>query len=292
MSYYNFTKNELNIFNNEFPEGTRKSAMSVYASIKKLQNKITGYLDFSLDYIFRYKYKNNLYLTLPNFRKIADKLVKKGLLTFIRKGEKLKFYGTLIFDGKIRENKKKDLIKENEDLLEEIEKLKKENKLLKEENSRLKDGVSYEEINKNDCVTNDEGIIESIDSENNIKFENEKNIEHKYDKIPMIEEEIKKLACEIMKAEKIRVGSTVHRQVIESLVRKIRVGEIHKQGAVSYISEVIKDKRIKQQSFSEKFRSIISTNKFKNKLNFHNYEGRSYSKEYMDNLEKKLLGWD
>ncbi|WP_294168222.1 hypothetical protein [uncultured Clostridium sp.] len=294
MSYVvNLNKDEIDKINIEFKRiETRKAAMSVYVFIKNIQNKTTGYLDYSLNYVFKYIYKNDkFFLSLPNFRKICDKLVNCGLLTFIRKGEKPKFYGTSIFKGIKREKgeikrKKKELVEENKDLLDEIERLKRENENLKRENSVLKG----EEINKENNA-HDEDRIENIELKDCIEEHKKKEEDTfiDYDKVPMEEREVMELAKKLLKGEKIKNNTPVYMSVINSLTKKVNTGYIHSQGAINYICTVIREKKINENNINRKLRNKRLCYKYKPKLRFDNFKGRDYD---WDDLEKKLLGWD
>ena len=298
MSYVvNLNKDEIDKINIEFKRiETRKAAMSVYVFIKNIQNKTTGYLDYSLNYVFKYIYKNDkFFLSLPNFRKICDKLVNCGLLTFIRKGEKPKFYGTVIFKGIKREKgevkrKKKELVKENKELSEEIERLKRENENLKRENSVLKG----EKINKENN-NNDDYRIENIELKDCIEEHHKKEevtlIE--YNKVPMEEREVMELAKKLLKGEKIKNDTPIYMSVINSLTNKLNTGDIHSQGAINYIWTVIREKLLNESSINRKVKKKRVDYKHKPKLRFDNFEGRKIpTKDEYKDLEWGLLGWN
>ncbi|WP_294168490.1 hypothetical protein [uncultured Clostridium sp.] len=292
MYYSKFSALEKEIFNNEFKEINRDLAMSIYAFIKNKQDKITGYLKFSLDHFYKdfNRKKNKFATSLSNFKKIANKLVDVGLLTFIRKG-KPKFYGTLIFNGKTRKIIKKNTdFNDNNELLEEVERLKRENEKLKEENYKLKEELKNEEIEKEDesLLKNDE-IIENIELRSCIKTpkNNENKTINEYTKTSMDKKEVIELAKRMLKDEKFRENSFVTLEVIRCLEKKLNKETIHIEGAVNYINEVIKEKKIKQNSFSKNLKKNLFFNKFKT-LKFHNFNGRNYSDEFWDNLDKAV----
>ncbi|UFH65792.1 hypothetical protein KQH81_04445 [Clostridium cadaveris] len=119
MSRVNLTMDQREKFNRYFVDQEQRNiAMSIFSSINYWQDKELGFLRFSLDKLYK-KYKNKFFLTLSNFKKIANKLVDLGFLKVINRG-RLKFYGT-------------NDCKSNIEIREENKKLKEENSILKEE---------------------------------------------------------------------------------------------------------------------------------------------------------------
>ncbi|EGT3601615.1 hypothetical protein FT888_15655 [Clostridium perfringens] len=97
-----------------------KNAGSVLAYIIKYANKETGYLDFSIEKLHS-KYaeskkkivngKKKAQISLTYFKKLADIMADKGILSIKREG-KLKFYGISSLLNEEKENKNNDDTKE------------------------------------------------------------------------------------------------------------------------------------------------------------------------------------
>lgn len=243
----------------------RNVAMSIFASINYWQDKEIGFLRCSLDKLYK-KYQNKFFLSLSNFKKIANKLVDLGFLRTKRCG-RLKFYGTsdCKSDDEIR--------KENEELKERIEKKEKENKALNEELERVKkelEDFKREVRDKLNNVLKTEVAQEKVENEN---FESEV--------IP--QDVVIETAYDIMEEIGIQKGSIPFRQTIESLYIKTDKEPLHKKGALSYIKKVIHNKIHNQSNFKE-----IIKNERKNPTIFMT---KAEEQKYI-NLEYRLLGWD
>ena len=264
MSMITLTVEQKDKFNKYFAEQYQRNvAMSIFASIKYWQDKEVGFLRFSLDKLYL-KYKNKFFLTLSNFKKIANKLVSLGLLKTMNKG-RLKFYGT--YD-----------CKSDDEIREENEKLKRENKALNEDVERLKKEIEdlKREVREKLSVSKDEVVEEKIE---NKEFEKE-----------VISQDVAiEMTYERMEEVGIEKGSTVFRQIIESMYAKTDKELLHKKGASSYIDKVIHNKVHNQIKFKE---MLIKERKSRRKLRFDNFKGRDYNKEKWNRLERKLLGWD
>lgn len=275
MSIVKFTNEQKDRFNKYFfNQEQRNIAMSIFASIKYWQDKECGVLTISLDKLYK-KYKNKYFITLSNFKKIANKLVDIGFLRTKRKG-RLKFYGTYDFksDDEIREENKK-LREENDILKGEIEILKEKLKdvdSLKQELEELK-----EQLKRN---------IQSESKESNNLEENKEVLSYEYRDVS--QDVVMQTAYDMMKEIGIEDGSTPFRQVIESLYIKTDKEPIHNKGLINYIRKVIHNKIHNQKSFKEK---IIYERSIKKSLRFDNFKGRNYTDKQMEELEKQLLGW-
>ncbi len=256
MAMITLTVEQKEKFNKYFPEQYQRNvAMSIFASIKYWQDKEVGFLRFSLDKLYK-RYKNKFFLTLSNFKKIANKLVSLGLLKTMNKG-RLKFYGTddCKSDDEVREENKK-LKEENRELSEELERVKRELEEFKREVREKLNSVSKEEV-----------------KEANERFESE----------VISKDVVIETAYEMMEEVGIEKGSTPFRQIIESLYIKTDKEKIHKRGLVNYIRKVIHNK-IHNQS---KFREILR----KERKNPSIFMTKAEEQKYI-NLERKLLGWD
>lgn len=99
-----------------------QKAGSVLAYIKKYANKETGYLDVSIERLHS-KYAENkkkivngkkkAQISLTYFKKLADMLVNKGILSIKREG-KLKFYGiNLVLDEEKQENDTEEKVQDD-----------------------------------------------------------------------------------------------------------------------------------------------------------------------------------
>lgn len=259
MAMITLTVEQKEKFNKYFPEQYQRNvAMSIFASIKYWQDKEVGFLRFSLDKLYK-RYKNKFFLTLSNFKKIANKLVSLGLLKTMNKG-RLKFYGTddCKSDDEVREENKR-LREENKELSEELERVKRELEEFKRE--------VRERLNNS---SNKEAVQENVECE---KFESE----------VISQDVVIETAYEMMEEVGIEKGSTPFRQIIESLYIKTDKEKIHKRGLVNYIRKVIHNK-IHNQS---KFREILR----KERKNPSIFMTKAEEQKYI-NLERKLLGWD
>lgn len=255
------TAEEREKFNRNFAnEYYRKVFMSIYTSIKYWQDENTGFLKFSLNTLFKEKYKKNkFYLTLSDFVKKARELCKKGFLRVISRG-RLKFYGTVDY-------------KSNEEIREENEKLKEENKALNEELERVKkelEDFKREVREKLNNVSKTEVVQEKVENEN-----------LKSEVIP--QDVVIETAYDIMEEIGIQKGSIPFRQTIESLYIKTDKEPLHKKGALSYIKKVIHNKIHNQSNFKE----IIKNERKNPSIFMTKAEEEKYIK-----LELGLLGWD
>ncbi len=97
-----------------------QNAGSVLAYIIKYANKETGYLDFSIEKLHSkhaeskkkiVNGKKKAQISLTYFKKLADMMVDKGILSIKREG-KLKFYGINYFSDEEKEDKDNDDTKE------------------------------------------------------------------------------------------------------------------------------------------------------------------------------------
>ena len=262
MSKVILTVEEIDKFNRTFADDyDRKVFMSIYTSIKYWQDKESGFLNFSLDDLFKEKYKENkFYLSLSNFVKKARELCKKGFLRVKSKG-RLKFYGTSNF-------------KSDDEIRKENEELKEENSLLKDELERLK--KEFEDFkrevreNLNNISNSEEVIIEKVENTS-------------YDEEVVPQEVVIETAYEIMEEVGIQKGSVPFMQTIESLYAKTDKEPIHKKGLASYIKKVIHNKIYNQSKFKE-----LIKNERKNPTIFMT---KAEEQKYIK-LEHRLLGWD
>lgn len=264
MSMITLTVEQKDKFNKYFAEQYQRNvAMSIFASIKYWQDKEVGFLRFSLDKLYL-KYKNKFFLTLSNFKKIANKLVSLGLLRTMNKG-RLKFYGT--YD-----------CKSDDEIREENEKLKRENKALNEDVERLKKEIEdlKREVREKLSVSKDEVVEEKIE---NKEFEKE----------IISQDVVIETAYAMMEEVGIEKGSTPFMQIIESLYAKTDKEPIHKKGLVNYIKKVIHNKVHNQIKFKE---MLVKERKSRRKLRFDNFKGRDYNEEKWNKLERQLLGWE
>lgn len=256
MTKIALTREEVERFNREFiKEDRRRLAMSIFASVKYWQDPESGFLKFSLDSLFKERYKNKFYTTLANFRKIAIELFEKGFLKVIRRG-KLKFYGVA--------NYKNDI-----DIREENKKLKEENSALREELGKVKRELKdfREEFRK---------LLNSMKKAEEVVTEKEE------DKEAVTQDVVIATAYDMMEEVGIQKGSTPFMQVIESLYAKTDREKIHKKGLVSYIKKVIHNKIHNQAKFIETIR--------KERKKPSIFITKAKQQEYID-LERKLLGW-
>lgn len=259
MAMITLTIEQREKFNKYFPEQYQRNvAMSIFASIKYWQDKEIGFLRFSLDKLYA-KYKNKFFLTLSNFKKIANKLVSLGLLKTMNRG-RLKFYGTYDCksDNEIREENKK-LREENKELNEELERVKRELEEFKREVREKLHSASKEEV-KEEKIENERVLHEVVSQELVIET-----------------------AYEMMEEVGIEKGSTVFRQVIESLYAKTDKEPVHIKGFVNYIKKVIHNKVHNQSMFKKMLR-----NERKNPSIFMT---KAEEQKYI-NLERELLGFD
>ena len=262
MSKVILTVEEIDKFNRTFADDyDRKVFMSIYTSIKYWQDKESGFLNFSLDDLFKEKYKENkFYLSLSNFVKKARELCKKGFLRVTSKG-RLKFYGTSSY-------------KSDDEVREENEKLKEENLSLKEELDKIK--KEMEELRKEVR----ENLSKTSDSE---EIATEKVENKNYDEEVVPQDVVMEMTYEIMEEAGIQKGSTVFRQTIESLYEKTDKEPLHKKGYRNYIKKVIHNK-VNNQS---KFKELIKNERKCPTIFMTKAEEQKYI-----NLERRLLGWD
>ena len=263
MSKVILTVEEIDKFNRTFADDyDRKVFMSIYTSIKYWQDTESGFLNFSLNDLFKEKYKENkFYLSLSNFVKKARELSKKGFLRVKSKG-RLYFYGTSNFksDDEIREENK-NLKRENEALNKEVERLKKELEDFKREVREQFNNVSKVE-----------------EQEGGEKLENEV-----FEKEVVPQDVVMEMAYEMMEEVGIQKGSVPFMQIIESLYVKTDKEPLHKKGARSYIEKVIHNKIHNQSRFKE----LIKNERKCPTIFMTKAEEQKYI-----NLERKLLGWD
>lgn len=237
----------------------RNIAMSIFASINYWQDKEIGFLRCSLDKLYK-KYQNKFFLSLSNFKKIANKLVDLGFLR-TKKCGRLKFYGT-------------SDCKSDDEIRKENEELKEENSLLKDELERLK--KEFEDFkrevreNLNNISNSEEVIIEKVENTS-------------YDEEVVPQEVVIETAYEIMEEVGIQKGSVPFMQTIESLYAKTDKEPIHKKGLASYIKKVIHNKIYNQSKFKE-----LIKNERKNPTIFMT---KAEEQKYIK-LEHRLLGWD
>lgn len=258
------TVDEKEKFNKYFyNQEQRNIAMSIYASIKYWQDKAIGFLRFSLDKLYL-KYKNKFFVTLSNFKKIANKLVDLSFLKTMNKG-RLKFYGThdCKSNDEVREENKR-LKEENNELNKEVERLKRELEDFKRE---VREKIGNE--------LKDEILSKKIDS-------------NEYEKEVVSQDVVIETAYSMMNEVGIEKGSTPFMQIIESLYIKTDKESIHKKGLVNYIRKVIHNKVFNQKSFKE---MLIKERKSINTSRFNNFEGRKYTDKEIKEMEKRLLGW-
>ncbi len=254
------TEEERDKFNRTFADKEERNLlMSIYSSIKYWQDKESGFLNFSLDSLFKEKYKNKFYTSLSNFVKKARELYEKGFLRVKSRG-RLKFYGTYDCksDNEVREENKK-LREENKELNEELERVKRELEEFKREVREKLHSASKEEVKE-----------EKIENE---KFESEF----------VSQEVVIETAYEMMEEVGIEKGSTPFRQIIESLYIKTDREPIHRKGLISYIKKVIHNK-VHNQS---KFKDMLRKERKKPSIFMTKAEEQKYI-----NLERELLGFD
>ncbi|MBS6503457.1 MAG: hypothetical protein KH415_17880 [Clostridium sp.] len=259
MAIITLTVEQKEKFNKYFPEQYQRNvAMSIFASIKYWQDKEVGFLRFSLDKLYK-RYKNKFFLTLSNFKKIANKLVSLGLLKTMNKG-RLKFYGTYDCksDDEVREENKK-LREENKELSEELESVKKELEEFKRE------------------------VREKLDNTPKVEIVEEKVGNEKFECEVVSQDVVIETAYEMMEEAGIKKGSTVFFQVIESLYEKTDKELLHKKGYRDYIRKVIHNKVHNQSKFKELLRNVRKKPSI--------FMTKSEKQKYI-NLERKLLGWD
>lgn len=264
MSRVILTVEEIDKFNRTFADDyDRKVFMSIYTSIKYWQDTESGFLNFSLNDLFKEKYKENkFYLSLSNFVKKARELCKKGFLRVKSKG-RLKFYGTSSCKSNDEIRKENEELKEkNEALNEELERVKKELEDFKREVRENLKNISSRE--------SEEVIIEKVENKN-------------YDEEVVPQDVVIETAYEIMEEVGIQKGSVPFMQTIESLYAKTDKEPIHKKGLASYIKKVIHNK-IHNQS---KFKELIKNERKCPTIFMTKAEEQKYI-----NLERKLLGWD
>lgn len=242
-----------------FNQEQRNIAMSIFASINYWQDKEIGFLRCSLDKLYK-KYQNKFFLSLSNFKKIANKLVDLGFLR-TKKCGRLKFYGT-------------SDCKSDDEIRKENEELKEENSLLKDELERLK--KEFEDFkrevreNLNNISNSEEVIIEKVENTS-------------YDEEVVPQDVVIETAYEIMEEVGIQKGSVPFMQTIESLYAKTDKEPIHKKGLASYIKKVIHNKIYNQSKFKE-----LIKNERKNPTIFMT---KAEEQKYIK-LEHRLLGWD
>lgn len=272
-------------------EDKKKKAMQVFQYIWKYQSEETGFLEMSLDRLYKKfsRYRNEI--SQRYFIQLANELVEVGLLQVNKKG-RLKFYGLAHENEheKVHETvheEKVDKSKCTSQLEEDVKKLKyKISNLL--EIIKNNDIREYENI-----IEEDEELREILESEeiHTGKSELKENINYGYE---MNREEVIDLACDIMQEHNLHKGSTPYMQVIESLHTVMDNKPINFKGVRSYIRKTIWDKVNKQADFSKK---LAITRKF-NRENtdvfykknfaskFNNFEPRKYD---YNRLEKQLL---
>lgn len=259
MAIITLTVEQKDKFNKYFPEQYQRNvAMSIFASIKYWQDKEVGFLRFSLDKLYK-RYRNKFFLTLSNFKKIANKLVSLGLLKTMNKG-RLKFYGTYDCksDDEVREENKK-LREENKELSEELERVKKELEEFKRE------------------------VREKLDNTPKVEIVEEKVGNEKFECEVVPQDVVIETAYEMMEEAGIKKGSTVFFQVIESLYEKTDKEPLHKKGYRDYIRKVIHNKVHNQSKFKELLRNVRRKPSI--------FMTKAEEQKYI-NLERKLLGWD
>lgn len=260
MAKVTLTLEQKEKFNKHFlNQEQRNIAMSIFASIKYWQDKEIGFLRCSLDKLYK-KYQNKFFLSLSNFKKIANKLVDLGFLR-TKKCGRLKFYGT-------------SDCKSDDEIRKENEELKEENSLLKDELERLK--KEFEDFkrevreNLNNISNSEEVIIEKVENTS-------------YDEEVVPQDVVIETAYEIMEEVGIQKGSVPFMQTIESLYAKTDKEPIHKKGLASYIKKVIHNKIYNQSKFKE-----LIKNERKNPTIFMT---KAEEQKYIK-LEHRLLGWD
>lgn len=257
-----FTEEQKEILNFKIAnDEKRKKMMSVFSYILKYYNKATGFLEISLDKLYKKFQRCKQIMSLQYFKKIANELVEFGLLMVKRKG-RVKYYGT----GNATD----------------IKTLEKENKVLKEENRDVKKELEKVKLEI-------EKLKEKINEAANIDVEKEPSNEIDNTELKIATEELViETAYEMMNEVGIQKGSTPFLQVIESLYFKMDKTPIHIKGMVNYIRKVISNKVHNQMIFKA---NLIHKRKYIKPLKFNNFRGRNYTYEQMNDLEKRLLGW-
>ncbi|MFQ8922574.1 MAG: hypothetical protein ACLR60_11820 [Clostridium paraputrificum] len=273
-------------------EKKRKKAMQVFQYIWKYQSEETGFLEMSLDRLYKKFSRYNKGISPRYFIKLANELVEVGLLQVNKTGG-ANFYGLVHEKGheKVHEKVHEERVDESKctsQLEEDVKKLKyKISNLL--EIIKNNDIREYESI-----IEEDEELREILESEeiHTGKAELKEKIDYGYE---MNREEVIDLACDIMEEHNLHKGSTPYMQVIESLHTVMDNKPINFKGARSYIEKTIWDKVSRQAEFSKK---LAITRKF-NRENlggfykknfaskFNNFEPRRYD---YNRLEKQLLG--
>ena len=254
------TVEERDKFNRTFADKEERNLlMSIYSSIKYWQDKESGFLNFSLDSLFKEKYKNKFYTSLSNFVKKARELYEKGFLRVKSRG-RLNFYGT-------------SNCKSSDEIREENEKLREENNALNEEVERLK--KELEEFKRE--------VIEKLHSASKEEVKEEKIENERVLHEVVSQEVVIETAYEMMEEVGIEKGSTVFMQVIESLYTKTDKEPVHIKGFVNYIKKVIHNKVHNQSMFKKMLR-----NERKNPSIFMT---KAEEQKYI-NLERELLGFD
>lgn len=255
MSRVNLTMDQREKFNRYFVDQEQRNiAMSIFSSINYWQDKELGFLRFSLDKLYK-KYKNKFFLTLSNFKKIANKLVDLGLLKVINRG-RLKFYGT-------------NDCKSNIEIREENKKLKEENSILKEELGSIRRELEI--------------LKQRVENGSNSREDSKKKENEDKEYRAVSQETVIETAYEAMKEFGIEKGSIPFQQVIESLYQKTDKEPIHNKGLLSYIKTVIHNKVHNQAKFREEL-------KRERKNPTYAWITKSKREEYKE-LENKLLGW-
>lgn len=275
-------------------EDKKKKAMQVFQYIWKYQSEETGFLEMSLDRLYKKfsRYRNEI--SQRYFIQLANELVEVGLLQVNKKG-RLKFYGLAhenehekvhktVHEGKVDESKCTSQLEEDV-------------KNLKYKISNLLEIIKNNDIREYESIIKgDDELREILESEeiHTGKAELKENINYGYE---MNREEVIDLACDIMQEHKLHKGSTPYMQVIESLHTVMDNKPINFKGVRSYIRKTIWDKVNKQANFSKKLASTrkiyrenhgsFSFYKQSTVSKFNNFEPRRYD---YNRLEKQLLG--
>ncbi|MBY0756319.1 hypothetical protein K5V21_12760 [Clostridium sardiniense] len=162
----NFNDEELLKLNKITSDNKRKKAMSVFQYINKYVNTVSGFLEISLDRLYKKFKRYHKEISLTYFKELAKLLVEFKLLD-IKKVGRLKFYGKKILNE--ISDKKEEFLKEiKKDKYENVKENEvKENKKTDELKVASKETVietAYEVINEVGIKTGSRTYFQVIES--------------------------------------------------------------------------------------------------------------------------------
>ncbi|WP_338631620.1 hypothetical protein [Clostridium baratii] len=210
-----FNDEELLKLNKIMSDKKRKKAMSVFQYINKYIDNISGFLEISLDRLYKKFSRYHKKISLTYFKELTELLVELGLLT-IKKVGRLKFYGKKILhkviDGEeYTEVHKSDEVEDVEDMIKisEVKEEKQKKKFTKASRETVLE-TAYEILEEAGLKTSSRTYFQVIESLNYILNKKDIHIEGMKDYIEKTIED-KVIKQTLFKEKLINIRRKVHK---------------------------------------------------------------------------------